>query len=111
MTRRTMHITAGDRDYIWFEASVVDGSDISAATATVGLSSDFNTPPSMEITPDGARDLTERPNAQTVRVGLFVAATAVDGAHVVTPGNWTAWIRPSDAPSVAWVRCGPVTLV
>jgi hypothetical protein len=110
-TTRTVRVTAGDRDYVWFTATESTGKDISADTVSVGFGTWYE-PPSAPITPNGASDQTQHPATSSVRVGLLIAAsTGSDGAHVVLPGKYEGWIKISDSPTVAWVRCGPVEVI
>jgi len=108
---RTVRITAGDRTHVYFETTDIKGADLTSATAVVGFG-DLNNPPAFPITPNGASDTIDHPAINQVRIGLFVAATTgADGAHVVPPGDYTGWIKPTDTPSTEWVSCGPVTII
>lgn len=110
-TTRTVRVTAGDIDYVWFVATDSTGADITADTVQVGFS-DYWNPPSSPITPNGASDQTLHPTTSSVRVGLLIGATSGGvGAHVILPGRYEGWIKVSDSPTVSWVRCGPVEII
>ena len=119
-TTRTVHVTGGDRDYVWFNATDSTGADLTGDTVVVGFSV-YWTPPTVTITPTGASDVVQvlpvtQPGGTVtqshLRVGLFIAATTgSDGAHVIVPGKYEAWIKVSDSPTVSWVRCGPVEVI
>jgi hypothetical protein len=110
-TTRTVRVTAGDVDYVWFNATETTGKDITADTILVGFGTWYE-PPSSPITPNGASDQTEHPTTSSVRVGLLIGAAAGGvGAHVIAPGKYEGWVKVSDLPTVAWVRCGPVEIV
>ena len=110
-TTRTVRVTAGDRDYVWFNATETTGKDITADTVLVGFGDYWNTP-AAAIALDGASDQVQHPDPSSVRAGLFIASTTgSDGAHVVPPGKYEGWIKVSDSPTVAWVRCGPVEVI
>jgi hypothetical protein len=110
-TVRTVRVTAGDRDYVWFNATESTGKDITADIVQVGFS-DYWNPPTAPITPNGASDQTQHPTPSSVRVGLLIGATDGGvGAHVIAPGKYEGWIKVSDSPTVAWVRCGQVEVI
>lgn len=109
-TTRTVRVTAGDIDYVWFTATEITGKDITADSVLVGFGTWYE-PPASPITPNGASDQTEHPTPASVRVGLLIGATSTSGAHVIAPGKYEGWIKVSDSPTVAWVRCGPVEII
>lgn len=121
-TTRTVHATAGDRDYVWFNAIDTTAQDLTGSTVVVGFGTWYETPAAM-ITPNGASDVVQvlpvtQPDGTItqshIRVGLFIAAsTGSDGAHAIAPAStkYEGWIKVSDSPTVAWVRCGPVEII
>jgi hypothetical protein len=121
-TTRTVRVTAGDRDYVWFNATDTTAQDLTGSTVVVGFGTWYDTP-TAAITPNGASDVVQvlpvtQPDGSVtqshLRVGLFIAATTgSDGAHVIAPAStkYGAWIKVSDSPSVSWVRCGPVEII
>ncbi len=108
---RTVRVSAGDRDYIWFSAVEINGGDVSADTVVVGVGT-YRDPPALQITPDQRSDLVQHPIPSRIRVGLFVARDAgIDDAHVFAPGVYYGWIKPTDSPSTAWVYCGMFRII
>jgi len=95
-------VTLGKKRYVGGTITDVSGKDISAATYTIALSLDPNTPPATFANPDVSTQGTTTASRKILKL--------VD--NTVTPGIYYCWGNILDTPEIEpMVLQGPITVI